>query len=59
VNQATAAQLESGLGLSTTEAEAVIEYRKKNGDFKSIDDLKKVPDVDAKKLDAKKDRLAF
>jgi competence protein ComEA len=37
----------------------VIEYRKKNGDFKSLDDLKKVPDVDAKKLDAKKDRLAF
>jgi competence protein ComEA len=59
VNQATAAQLESGLGLSTAEAEAVIEYRKKNGDFKSIDDLKKVPDIDAKKLDAKKDRLAF
>jgi competence protein ComEA len=59
VNQATAAQLVSSLGLSTTEAEAVIEYRKKNGDFKSIDDLKKVPDLDTKKLDAKKDRLAF
>jgi competence protein ComEA len=59
VNQATAEQLESGLGLTTSEAEAVIEYRKKNGDFKSIDDLKKVPDVDAKKLDAKKDSLAF
>ena len=59
VNQATAAELESGLGLSTTEAEAIIDYRKKNGDFKSLDDLKKVPNVDAKKLDAKKDRLAF
>ncbi len=59
VNQATAEQLESGLGLTPTEAEAVIEYRKKNGDFKTLDDLKKVPDVDAKKLDAKKDRLAF
>jgi competence protein ComEA len=59
VNQATAAELESGLGLSTTEAETIVEYRKKNGDFKSLDDLKKVPDVDAKKLDAKKDRLAF
>jgi competence protein ComEA len=59
VNKATAAQLESGLGLTTAEAEAVIDYRKKNADFKSIDDLKKVPDVDAKKLDAKKDRLAF
>jgi competence protein ComEA len=59
VNKATTTQLQSGLGLTPAEADAVIEYRKKNGDFKSIDDLKKVPDVDAKKLDAKKDRLAF
>ena len=59
VNKATAAQLTSGLGLTAAEADAVVDYRKKNGDFKSIDDLKKVPDVDGKKLDAKKDRLAF
>jgi competence protein ComEA len=59
VNKATAAQLESGLGLSTAEAEGVVQYREKNGDFKSIDDLKKVPDLDPKKLDAKKARLAF
>jgi competence protein ComEA len=59
VNKATTTQLQTGLGLTPAEADAVIEYRKKNGDFKSIDDLKKVPDVDAKKLDAKKDRLAF
>lgn len=59
VNKATAEQLESGLGLSTAEAEAIIQYREKNGDFKSIDDLKKVPGLDAGKLDAKKARLAF
>jgi competence protein ComEA len=59
VNKATAPQLASGLGLTDTEAAAVVDYRKKNGDFKTIDDLKKVPDVDGKKLDAKKDRLAF
>lgn len=59
VNKSTAAQLESGLGLSTAEAESLIQYREKNGDFKSIDDLKKVPGVDASKLDAKKARLAF
>jgi competence protein ComEA len=59
VNKATAAQLETGLGLTTTEAEAVVAYREKNGDFKSLDDLKKVPDVDAKKLDAKRARMAF
>jgi competence protein ComEA len=59
VNKATAAQLESGLGFTTTEAGAVIQYREKNGDFKTVDDLKKVPDLDAKKVDAKKARLAF
>ena len=59
VNKATAPQLASALGLTDTEAAAVVDYRKKNGDFKTIDDLKKVPEVDAKKLDAKKDRLAF
>ncbi len=59
VNKATAAQLETGLGFSSTEAEAVIKYREKNGDFKTADDLKKVPDLDVKKVDDKKDRLAF
>ena len=59
VNQATAAQLQSGLALTTAEADALIGYRKQNGDFKTLDDLKKVPDVDAKKLESKKDRLAF
>ncbi len=59
VNKATAAQLENGLGFTTAEAQAVIQYREKNGDFKSIDDLKKLPDLDAKKVDAKKDRVAF
>jgi competence protein ComEA len=59
VNKATAVQLETGLGLSTAEGEAIVKYREKNGDFKTIDDVKKVPDVDAKKIDAKKDKLAF
>jgi competence protein ComEA len=59
VNKSTAAQLESGLGFTTAEAEATVKYREKNGDFKSIDDLKKVPELDAKKLDAKKAKLAF
>jgi competence protein ComEA len=59
VNKAIAAQLVSGLGLTAAEADAVVAYRKQNGDFKTMDDLKKVPGVDAKKLDAKKDRIAF
>ena len=59
VNKATAIELEAGLSLRRSQAAALIAYREKNGDFKSLDDLKKVPGLDAAKLDAKKDRLVF
>ncbi len=59
VNEATAIELESGLTLKRSQARAVVAYREKNGNFKSLDDLKKVPGLDAAMLDAKKDRIAF
>jgi competence protein ComEA len=59
VNKAEAIDLESGLSLRRSQAAAVIQYRKKNGDFKSIEDLKKVPGIDTEKIDAKKDRISF
>lgn len=59
VNKATEAQLVSGLGVTTAQAAAIVGYRKDNGDFKSIDDLKKVPELDGKQLDAMKARIAF
>jgi competence protein ComEA len=59
INQARAIELESGLSLPRSQAAAIIEYRNQHGDFHSIDDLKKVPGVDAAKIEAKKDRLAF
>jgi competence protein ComEA len=59
VNEARAIELESGLSLPRSQAAAIIEYRTKHGDFKSIEDLKKVPGVDAAKIEAKKDRLLF
>ena len=59
VNKATAIEFESGLSLRRSQAAAIIQYRTKNGDFKSIEDLKKVPGVDAEKIEAKKDRLVF
>lgn len=59
VNKAEAIDLESGLSLRRSQAAAVIQYRKKNGDFKSIEDLKKVPGIDTEKIEAKKDRLTF
>jgi competence protein ComEA len=59
VNTARAIELESGLTLRRSQAAAIIEYREKNGPFKSIEDLKKVPGIEAAKIDAKKDRLTF
>jgi competence protein ComEA len=59
VNKARAIELESALSLPRSQAALVIQYRTQHGDFKSIEDLKKVPGVDAAKIEAKKDRLAF
>ena len=59
VNTATAIELESGLSLRRSQAAAVLAYRAKNGNFKSIDDLKKVPNIDVDKIEAKKDRITF
>lgn len=59
VNKAKAIELESGLSLKRSQAAAIIKYRTRNGNFKSIEDLKKVPGVDAAKIEAKKDRLTF
>ncbi len=59
VNTASAIELESGLSLRRSQARAVLAYREKNGDFKSIDDLKKVPSIDADKIEEKKGRISF
>ena len=59
VNAATAIELESGLSLRRSQASAVIAYREKNGPFKTIDDLKKVPGLDLVKIEEKKDRIVF
>jgi competence protein ComEA len=59
VNKATAKALEAGLQISSKEAESMVHYREQNGNFKSIEDIQKVPDVDPKKIAAKKDVLEF
>jgi competence protein ComEA len=59
INAASAVELESSLEFTKTEAAALIEYRTKNGNLKSLDDLKKIPAIDAKKVEAKKARITF
>lgn len=59
VNMATDQQLASVLDISQDDAKAIVAYRDKVKGFKSLEDMKQVPNVDTKKLDAKKDRLIF
>jgi len=42
INTATQSELEGVKGLGPSKAKAIIEYREKNGPFKSVDDLDKV-----------------
>jgi competence protein ComEA len=42
INTATQSELESVKGLGPSKAKAIIDYREKNGAFKSLDDLDKV-----------------
>ena len=59
LNEAAAIDLESRLSLRRSQANALIAYREKNGKFKSLADLKKVPGIDFAKIEAKKDQLVF
>jgi len=59
VNKATAMNLRSWLGMPEKEAEDIVAYREQHGDFKTIDDLKKVPGVDANFIDSIKGTLTF
>jgi competence protein ComEA len=59
VNKATPVELESALALTRTESAALVQYRTEKGNFKSLDDLKQVPGLDFKKIEAKKSSLAF
>jgi competence protein ComEA len=59
VNTATAKDIETALELSAENAAAIVRYREQNGGFKMIGDLKKVPGVDAAKIEDRKDRVEF
>jgi competence protein ComEA len=56
VNTAPSIDLESVIGLLRSEARALIAYREKTP-CKAIDDLKNVPGLDFKKIEAARDRI--
>lgn len=59
VNQAAAAEIAATLEISAENAAAIVAYRGKQGNFKSVDDLKKVPGLDARTVDLNKRRVEF
>jgi competence ComEA-like helix-hairpin-helix protein len=59
VNTASAQELRSFLGLSQKVAEAIVEYRKKNGKFETWQDVAAVPEATPNQIEHLQDRLAF
>lgn len=58
LNTATVEQLDALKGVGPAKAKAIVEYRTKNGPFKSVDDLEKVKGFGKKSVDALRAELS-
>lgn len=59
VNKADAKTLQTLEGIGPKKAQAIINYRRKNGQFKSLSDLQKVPGIGEKTLLKNKRKLSL
>ena len=59
VNKAAVDEIAAVLAIPSKEADEIVKYRAANGEFKDMESLMKVPGVDAKVLQERKDRIAF
>ncbi|PKO92333.1 MAG: competence protein ComE [Betaproteobacteria bacterium HGW-Betaproteobacteria-10] len=58
INSATVGELEAVKGLGPSKAQAIVDYRAKNGPFKSVDDLKKIKGFGEKSVAKLKSELS-
>src|SRR6185503_18246792 len=59
INTAPTEEITTTLGLSNKDADAIVAYRKANGNFQDFEAVKKVPGIDVKVLEDHKDAVAF
>jgi competence protein ComEA len=59
VNTAGADEMQTVLGVSEKEAQAIVGYRESHGAFATLDDLKKVDGLDAETLEREKASIVF
>lgn len=57
INKAEKEQLQTLQGIGESTAEKIIEYRKQNGEFKQIEDIKNVPGIGDSKFEAIKENI--
>jgi competence ComEA-like helix-hairpin-helix protein len=59
VNKATAKEIEGRLSLTSSEAEAIVQYRERHGTFREWGEMLAIYGVDGRKIEALKDRISF
>lgn len=57
INKADVATLKNLPGIGETKAKAIVEYREKNGPFKTVQDLDKVKGIGPKMMEKLKDQV--